>query len=612
MSHRLRRGLVFVAFALALAAALPLLSRGDGPPPGDKYALLVGVRSYDKNELRNLPYTEADVTALADVLKKAGYTRVVLMTQTHGADEPRFLPEAARIRTALKGLLADKAADDTVLVAFAGHGVQFAGEDENYFCPMDAKLADKSTLIALGEVYKSLEKSEAGTRLLLADCCRNDPRSDNARAVDKVKLESVTRPQRKLPPGGVAALFSCSAGEKAYEDADLKHGVFFHFVIEGLQGKADLDKDGQVDLDELVRYTRKKVPDFVRDTFGDDVRQMPELIGKTHGNVALVTLDGNGKPDNVTEVKVPPSQPETTTEQGKQKDDYTSPTLGMKMKLIKPGKFLMGSPEEEVGRWDNEGPQHAVEIAKPFYIGASPVTKGQFADFVKDNGYQTDSEKDGYGFGYDASKKSLGAMGKYTWQNTGFAQADTHPVSGVSWSDAQSYCTWLSKKEGKTYTLPTEAEWEYACRAGTKTRYWCGDADESLKGNANIADTALRNELDADTAKSFIFLPWNDGYAFTSPVGSFRANPWGLYDMGGNVWQWCADYYGPYDGAPVKDPKGAVDGGAGNVRGAHVLRGGSWGAGPRDCRSAKRYFSVPADHGFLSYGFRVVMRPGPP
>ena len=231
--------------ALALAAVLPLLSRGDGPPPGDKYALLVGVRNYDKNELRNLPYTEADVTALAEVLKRAGYSRVVLMTQTHGAEEQRFLPEGARIRTALRGILEDRAADDTVLVAFAGHGVQFAGEDENYFCPMDAKLRDKKTLISLTEVYKDLEQSAAGTRLLLADCCRNDPRSEQARAADRVKLESVTRPQRAAPPGGVAAFFSCSAGEKAFEDADLKHGVFFHFIIEGLNGKADRDHEGQ-------------------------------------------------------------------------------------------------------------------------------------------------------------------------------------------------------------------------------------------------------------------------------------------------------------------------------------------------------------------------------
>ena len=291
-----RRWIWFLPCAFAVLLPPSTSRAAADPPQGDKYALLVGVHRYDKNELRDLPYAEADMTALADVLKKAGYKRVVLMTEAGGADDPRFLPTAANVRKTLKGLLGDLSADESILVAFAGHGIQFAGEDDNYFCPMDAKLGDKATLISLTEVYKDLENCNAGTRLLLADCCRNDPRSDNARAVDKVKLESVTRPQRALPPGGVAAFFSCSAGEKAYEDAGIKHGVFFHFIIEGLQGKADADKDGQVDLDELAGYTKKQVRDFVKDTYGDDVRQMPELVGKTHGQVVLARTGGGWTP----------------------------------------------------------------------------------------------------------------------------------------------------------------------------------------------------------------------------------------------------------------------------------------------------------------------------
>src|SRR5947209_1505302 len=119
--------------------------------------------------------------------------------------------------------------------------------------------------------------------LLLVDACRNDPQADNSRSRAEVKLESVTRPQRKLPPGGVAALFSCSAGEKAYESEELKHGVFFHHIIKGLQGDADLDKDGKVDLDELIRFTKKRVPDAVKEEYGPEVRQVPELRGSTRG-----------------------------------------------------------------------------------------------------------------------------------------------------------------------------------------------------------------------------------------------------------------------------------------------------------------------------------------
>jgi len=187
---------------------------------------------------------------------------------------------------------------------------------------------------------------------------------------------------------------------------------------------------------------------------------------------------------------------------------------------------------------------------------------------------------------------------EYTWRNPGFTQGDDHPVVEVSWNDATAFCAWLSKKEGKTYELPTEAEWEYACRAGTTTRFWCGDTDASLKGNANIADASLKEKYPSASWA----VAWDDGYASTSPVGRFKANPWGLYDMGGNVWQWCADDYDKYQEGTIKDPNGKE---SANIR---VLRGGSWCAGPRDCRSASRGGDYPANRNDLN-GFRVVLRP---
>ena len=134
-------------------------------------------------------------------------------------------------------------------------------------------------------------------------------------------------------------------------------------------------------------------------------------------------------------------------------------SIGMKLKLIKPGKFLMGSPKEEEGRFDEEGPQHEVEITKAFFMGAYPVTVGQFRAFVKDSGYQTEAEKAG---------------NKETWRDSQFSsynQTDNDPVVYVSWNDAVKFCQWLSTKEKKTYELPTEAEWEYACRADTTTAF---------------------------------------------------------------------------------------------------------------------------------------------
>ncbi len=275
-------------------------------------------------------------------------------------------------------------------------------------------------------------------------------------------------------------------------------------------------------------------------------------------------------------------------------------SIGMKFRLIQPGKFLMGSPKDEQGRDDNEGPQHEVEITKPFYMGAYPVTRGQFEAFTKDTNYKTEPERDGVGGeGYNATSQTAEFDPKYSWRDPGFTQGDDHPVIDVTWNDAVRFCKWLSRKEDKVYELPTEAEWEYACRAGTTTRYWCGDRDADLEGAANIADVSLKRAY-----KNLVTTAWDDGYPFTSPVGKFRPNPWGLYDMHGNVWQWCADGYDKsyYDHSPKQDPKceGAAMG--------RVSRGGSYFDPPRLSRAAYRT-AFEAFIPFNHLGFRVVMRP---
>jgi TPR repeat protein/uncharacterized caspase-like protein len=281
---------VRVLAAIGFIAAAGSASAGDKPKPlGESYALLIGVRQYGENELRPLRFAEADVVQLAQVLRDSGYRpeNVVLLTQARGAENHRFLPLAANIRKELRLLLKNRTRADSVIVAFAGHGVEFRGSGDNFFCPMDAALSDKQTLVSLNEVYKELEQCQAGFRLLLADACRNDPVADHSRRVT-ADLTSVSRPQTAQPPGGVAALFACSAGELAFEHEDLKHGVFFHYLIKGLQGEADLDGDRTVSLSELDLYIKKRVPDFVRGKFGKE--QNPNLVGNTRGLVPVVSL----------------------------------------------------------------------------------------------------------------------------------------------------------------------------------------------------------------------------------------------------------------------------------------------------------------------------------
>ena len=270
-------------------------------------------------------------------------------------------------------------------------------------------------------------------------------------------------------------------------------------------------------------------------------------------------------------------------------------SLGMNLLLIPRGKFVMGAPKNEENRLDEESP-HEVEITRPFYMGKHEVTVGQFKAFVKDAKYATDAEKDGKG-GRAFDGKEFVQKPEFTWKNLHITQADDHPVVVVTWNDAVAFCAWLSKKEGKTYRLPTEAEWEYACRAGTNTRFNNGDKDDDLKAAGNIADASLKKKwIDA-----FWAMNWDDGHPFTAPIGRFKPNAFGLHDMHGNVWEWCSDWYGEdyYGKSPKQDPQGPVNGKE------RVSRGGAWSTQPKFCRSAFRDWHEP---GYRSdcVGFRVV------
>jgi formylglycine-generating enzyme required for sulfatase activity len=268
--------------------------------------------------------------------------------------------------------------------------------------------------------------------------------------------------------------------------------------------------------------------------------------------------------------------------------------VAMKCVLIPAGKFIMGSPASEANRGGDET-QHQVTITKPFYMGVTEVTVGQFSAFVKETAHQTEAEKEGWGLTWTGTtfEKVNGA----SWHKPGFPQEDTHPVTEVSWNDAVAFCQWLSRKSGRTVRLPTEAEWEYACRAGTTTAYQWGDDPDMGKGWCNAADQTAKARF-----PNWVAFNWADGYVFTSPGGSFRANAWGLYDMHGNVWEWCADWYDKeyYGSGASVDPRGPVSGEG------RVLRGGAWGDDPRRCRSACRYWTTPGRR-FGLIGFRLAV-----
>ncbi len=269
---------------------------------------------------------------------------------------------------------------------------------------------------------------------------------------------------------------------------------------------------------------------------------------------------------------------------------------------IPAGQFVMGvGPAEEL----REGvplnlrhlaePRHRVEIVQSFGLAKYLVTRAEFAAFVRDSEYRPPK-----GCFTILNGKTRVNSPLYDWENPGFLQTDRDPVICVNYADAEAYVTWLSKRTGDHYRLPTEAEWEYAVRAGTTTaRYW-GDDRDGEREHSNIADLSLRRVLKSDTASNG-YVPWDDGFPFTSPVGTFRPNPFGLFDMLGNVWEWVDDCWnGNYMGAP-SDGSAWKSGDCSR----RVLRGASWGNFPNAARSGLRGSS---DIGIRSayYGFRVA------
>ena len=275
------------------------------------------------------------------------------------------------------------------------------------------------------------------------------------------------------------------------------------------------------------------------------------------------------------------------------------------MVLIPSGDFMMGAPEEESrreGTDDIDGgarPVHQVTVPQPFWMGRYPVTRGEFAAFIAGSGYQM---PDGaYTYERDANGKwGYEHRANRNWRNPGFEQTNRDPVVCVSHTDALAYIDWLNRRTGGGYRLPSEAEWEYAARAGTTTaRYW-GNGMEQAHLYANMADQSLRKHLGA-AAEGTRYTTGYDGFVFTSPVGSFRANKFGLHDVLGNVWEWCADpWHATYDGAP---PEASVwlRGGAAD----RVIRGGSWFDVARGVRAAFRLGFDPAFRDD-SLGFRCA------
>ncbi|RYD37534.1 MAG: formylglycine-generating enzyme family protein, partial [Verrucomicrobiaceae bacterium] len=254
----------------------------------------------------------------------------------------------------------------------------------------------------------------------------------------------------------------------------------------------------------------------------------------------------------------------------------------LELERIAKGQFTMGSPESETGRNPDEK-AHPVTLSRDFYLGRTPVTVAQWQWFAMETGHRSEAEN-GVSGGYGWNGAALEQRAGFTWKNPGFIQSPDHPVVMVTWEDARQFMKWLGGKTGWAFDFPSEAQWEYACRAGTATAWWAGE-DATAAGPALWSAESSGNQ--------------------THPATALPANPWRLH-ISGHVFEWCADWYGPYDGLPETDPLQGTPPPSDKPR--RVLRGGSWLRPLKDTRSAARYRNDPrsrnADNGFrvMSYG----------
>jgi len=277
------------------------------------------------------------------------------------------------------------------------------------------------------------------------------------------------------------------------------------------------------------------------------------------------------------------------------------PGLGPEMIVIEAGRFVMGSPNNEVGRGEDEGPQREIVVVRPFALARCETTVVEFRRFVEETGHVTQAEMGDGCYVVNEAGMDVEQRKDRNWRDPGFPQTDAHPVVCVSWNDAVAYAEWLGRRTGQTYRLPTEAEWEYAARAGSAaSRFWGDDPNAGCE-YANAADRALKRrypEYQWPTATC------DDGTVYTAPAGSFRRNAFGLSDMLGNTWEWVRGCYAenlqsvPTDGTAWEGPPGE------NCA-RRVVRGGGWDYEPVDVRSADRNRYSP-DGAINFLGFRLA------
>jgi formylglycine-generating enzyme required for sulfatase activity len=562
-----------------------------------RIALVIGNSNYRIGPLRN---PANDARAIAAALRELGFEvdeQINLSYQDMGRAVNRFGKSIRR--------------DSVALFYYAGHGLQVQGS--NYLVPVDMEIQDEGEVqfntVNAGQVLAKMEEAKNPVNIVILDACRDNPYARGW------KRSSASRGLAPMDaPVGSFVAYAAAPGKTA-DDGKGENGLYTESLVRQIKTPAMKIEDvfKRVRTEVRTKSGGSQVPEERSSLEGDFyfargsmvVEELPppavqapatgQLTVKSNVGGAKVYIDGAyegeepvsatlkpatysiilkkaGYPDATEDVRVeaggaktisivmekpvlptPKIEPALRPATAIIDNSFTSPTLGAKFSLIPAGTFMMGSPSGffsgESGRSPDET-QHTVTISRPFYMQTTEVTQGQW-------------------------KKVMGSNPSY-FNSCG----NNCPVENVSWNDVQDFIRKLNSTEGMDrYGLPTEAQWEYAARAGTTTRFHTGNGENDLS-----------------------LAGWYSGNSGseTHPVGQKTPNGWGLYDMHGNVWEWVQDSKRDYSAGSITDPKGPS---LGSIR---VYRGGSWVNDARNCRSAFRYYENP---GALDrhLGFRLLM-----
>ena len=527
----MKRILLFLLVSFLFSPPLAAQDQPAEETGGRKFAVLIGVNDYTGG-LRKLRYAKRDMEAFRDQLLKIGFEKENVFCLLSG-EEFKDSPTKQNILDMLAHVLRLIKRGDTLFLAMSGHGVLAEGGAR--FCPVDTKIADlAATTIPISDIYDSMKECRATFKLMIVDACRNDPFS--GKDAGDAAFQTLAD-----PPAGCLLLQSCSDKELSYEDDELKHGIFSYYLIEGLSGKA-ANSDGKITLYGMVDYADEKTK---RRAFDEHREwQTPRL----RGDVTNFTI------------WEPPAK-------SGDKMELTIKGVKYAFRWCPAGTFKMGSPTSELGRDDTEK-QHEVTLTKGFWMLETQVTQEMWQSVTGSN-------------------------------PSNFKDSKKLPVEWVSWNDCQDYVAKLNALKaapaGYKFSLPTEAQWEYACRAGTTTAYCFGEySKRELEQYAWYSGYKDYEEWKDHSDEVF-----KNGK--THPVGEKKANAWGLHDMHGNVWEWCLDYWdASYPEGSVTEPTGPTSGSS------RVLRGGGWFHAAVNCRSAYRLSGGPA--GCVSFaGLRLLL-----